>query len=62
LVAYYFPFVANDPITWIPSIWTILTFLSHLSIILWILVEIYQIPVVAYLRAMNRWRNGGISS
>ncbi|WP_414551252.1 hypothetical protein [Anabaena sp. CCY 0017] len=58
IVAYYFPPISHDPITWLPYIWTILTFLLHLSIILWIVVEIYQIPVVAYLRAINRWRNG----
>jgi hypothetical protein len=40
-----------------PYIWTLLTFLSHLSIIIWIFIEVYQIPVAAYLRAMNRWRN-----
>ncbi|WP_414528435.1 hypothetical protein [Nodularia chucula] len=58
LVAYYFPPVSDDPISWLPYIWTILTFLSHLSIILWIWVEIYQIPVGAYFRAINRWRSG----
>ncbi|MDH6059518.1 hypothetical protein NWP17_03545 [Chrysosporum bergii ANA360D] len=57
LVAYYLPPVSNDPITWLPCIWTILTFLLHLSIILWIIVEIYQFPVVAYLRVINRWRH-----
>ncbi|MCG6133705.1 MULTISPECIES: hypothetical protein [Nostocaceae] len=58
IVAYYFPPSVNAPITWIPYIWTILTFLSHLSIIGWIFIEVYQIPVVAYLRAINRWRTG----
>ncbi|AFY50893.1 hypothetical protein Nos7524_5169 [Nostoc sp. PCC 7524] len=57
IVAYYFPPSSHDPITWLPYIWTILTFLSHLSIIIWIFIEVYQIPVSAYLRAMNRWRN-----
>jgi hypothetical protein len=60
IAAYNFPPNINEPITWLPSIWTILTFLLHLVIIIWIFIEIYQIPVVAYLRAINRWRNGGI--
>ena len=60
IVAFYFPPSLHSPFSWIPYIWTILTFLSHFSIILWIIVEVYQIPVAAYFRAMNRWRNGEI--
>ncbi|MCM0592652.2 MAG: hypothetical protein HEQ35_27740 [Gloeotrichia echinulata IR180] len=62
IVACNFPPSLDAPITWLPSIWTILTFLLHLAIILWIFVEIYQIPLAAYLRAMNRWRNGETGS
>jgi hypothetical protein len=57
LVAYYFPPTANDFLSWLPYIWTILTFLSHLSIIIWIFIEVYQIPVAAYLRAIGNLRN-----
>jgi hypothetical protein len=57
IVAFYFPPSLDAPLTWIPYIWTILTFLSHLSIILWIIIEVYQIPVTAYFRAINQWRN-----
>jgi hypothetical protein len=60
IVAYYFPADLKEPITWTPYIWTVLTFLSHLSIIVWIVIEIYQIPVAAYLRAIARWRNRGM--
>ncbi|WP_071189537.1 hypothetical protein [Trichormus sp. NMC-1] len=56
--AYHFPPQINDPLTWVPSIWTALTFLSHLSIIIWIFIEVYQIPIMAYFRAITRWRNG----
>ena len=56
--AYYFPPIPNAPITWMPYIWTILTFLSHSAIIVWIFIEVYQIPIGAYLRAITRWRNG----
>jgi hypothetical protein len=57
LVAYYFPPSVNDIVSWLPYIWTILTFLSHLSIIIWIFIEVYQIPVAAYLRAIANLRN-----
>ncbi|BCL37079.1 hypothetical protein NSMS1_35260 [Nostoc sp. MS1] len=57
LVAYYFPPSTSDVVSWLPYIWTILTFLSHLSIIIWIFIEVYQIPVAAYLRAIGNLRN-----
>lgn len=55
IVAYYFPPHPHAPLTWIPYIWTVLTFLLHLAIILWIFIEIYQIPIAAYLRGISRW-------
>jgi hypothetical protein len=58
VVAYYFPPNPSALITWVPYIWTILTFFSHLSIMVWLFIEIYQIPVGAYFRAMRRWGNG----
>lgn len=56
--AYYFPPNPNIPLSWVPYIWTLLTFLLHLAIIGWIFIEVYQIPIGAYLRAIARWRNG----
>ncbi|WP_430794780.1 hypothetical protein [Trichormus azollae] len=58
--AYYFSPGRNVPFSGIPYIWTVLTFLSHLSIMIWIFIEVYQIPIGAYLRAINRWRDGVI--
>ncbi|MTJ51512.1 hypothetical protein FJR38_01840 [Anabaena sp. UHCC 0253] len=58
ITTYYFPPIPHDPVSWIPFIWTVLTFLSHLAIMVWILIEVYQIPIVAYLRAITRWRDG----
>jgi hypothetical protein len=58
VTAYYFPPHPDVPLSWLPSVWTVLTFLSHLGIIVWIFIEVYQIPIVAYLRAIPRWRNG----
>lgn len=55
--AYYFPPNPDIPLSWIPYVWTLLTFLLHLSIIIWILIEIYQIPIEAYWRAITQGRN-----
>jgi hypothetical protein len=57
ITAYYFPPHIYDPLSWIPFIWTALTFISHSAIIVWILIEVYQIPTIAYLRAITRWRH-----
>ncbi|MBK1988992.1 hypothetical protein A0J48_015840 [Sphaerospermopsis aphanizomenoides BCCUSP55] len=58
IAAYYFPPDPHVPLSWIPYIWTILTFLLHLAIMIWIFIEVYQIPIGSYLRAVSRWRNG----
>jgi hypothetical protein len=57
ITAYYFPPHPSSPLSWIPSIWTVLTFILHLAIIVWILIEVYQIPIMAYVRAMTRRRH-----
>jgi hypothetical protein len=54
IVAYNFPPNPETPLSWIPYIWTALTFLSHLAIIIWLLIEVYQIPVSAYWRAIQQ--------
>ncbi|MCP6761321.1 MAG: hypothetical protein NHB32_21885 [Fischerella sp. CENA71] len=53
-VAYIFPPHPYAPLSWVPYIWTVLTFISHFTIIVWLLIEIYQIPVRAYLRAIRQ--------
>ncbi len=55
LAVYYFPPAPNAPFFWFPYIWTGLTFLSHLSIILWLMIEFYQFPVGRYLSIMRRY-------
>ncbi|MDB9310830.1 hypothetical protein PN471_19810 [Aphanizomenon sp. CS-733/32] len=57
VTAYYFPPHSHVPLSWLPFVWTVLTFLSHLGIIIWIFLEVYQIPIIAYLRAITRWQN-----
>ncbi len=54
IIAYHLPPRADAPITWLPYIWTVLTFLSHFTIIFWLFVEIYQIPLTAYWRAIQQ--------
>ncbi|GAB1540427.1 hypothetical protein NUACC21_30960 [Scytonema sp. NUACC21] len=54
IVAYNFTPNPQTPLSWVPYIWTILTFASHLAIIVWLLIEVYQIPVRAYIRALQQ--------
>ncbi|TAF07141.1 MAG: hypothetical protein EAZ77_10675 [Nostocales cyanobacterium] len=56
--AYYFPPNPHVPLSWVPYIWTFLTFSLHLSIMIWIFIEVYQIPIRAYWRAIIQGRNG----
>lgn len=53
LVAYNFPPNPDVPLSWLPYIWTGMTFMSHLTIIIWLIIEIYQIPIRAYIRAVR---------
>jgi hypothetical protein len=55
--AYYFPPRPDIPLSWIPYTWTLLTFLLHLAIIIWIFIEVYQIPISTYWRAITHSRN-----
>lgn len=52
--AYAFPPLPDSPLSWLPTVWTGLTFFSHLTIVGWLVIEFYQFPVVAYLRAMRQ--------
>ena len=54
--AYLFPPVPGTPLAWLPTAWTLLTLLTHLGILLWLITEYYQFPVVMYLRAVIRQR------
>ena len=54
IVAYNFPPSPETPLSWLPYVWTALTFLLHLAIIIWLLIEVYQIPVGAYWRAIQQ--------
>lgn len=51
LTAYTFPPNPGSNLSWLPVVWTVLTFLSHLAIVSWLVIEFYQFPVWMYLRA-----------
>lgn len=53
MAAYTFPPTPDTTLSWLPAAWTGLTFLSHLAIVLWLVIEFYQLPIWAYLRV---WR------
>jgi len=54
LAAYYFPPTPGSRMSWLPTAWTALALVLHLSIVLWLVAEMYQLPVAAYLRVMRR--------
>jgi hypothetical protein len=53
-VAYFLPPTPGATLYWLPYIWTGLTFFSHLAIIVWLFIEVYQFPVGAYFRALRQ--------
>lgn len=54
LSVYFFPPLPGSRLSWLPVVWIILTFLSHLLCLLWLVVEYYQFPILRYLRLIRR--------
>ena len=52
--AYLFPSVNGSFLSWLPLVWTIVTFCAHLSCVIWLVIEYYQFPIVLYIRALKR--------
>lgn len=50
MAVYTFPPEPGSTLSWLPVAWIGLTFLSHLGIIGWLVMEFYQFPVWIYLR------------
>lgn len=50
LSALIFPPVSGTIWSWFPLIWTGLTFLSHLLLLLWLIAEAYQFPLLLILK------------
>ncbi|NEP80688.1 MAG: hypothetical protein F6K39_22445 [Okeania sp. SIO3B3] len=55
LTAYFYPPIPGTPLCWLPRVWTVLTFLFHLLIIVNIFIDYYQFPVRLYLKAVGRY-------
>jgi hypothetical protein len=54
LGAYIFPPIPGSSLSWVPAFWTVATFFGHLTIVLWLMVEYYQFPVLLFLKAWQR--------
>jgi hypothetical protein len=54
LGAYLFPPLPDSPLSWLPLAWVIITFLSHLFCLIWLVIEYYQFPIFLYIRAIKR--------
>jgi hypothetical protein len=52
--AYLFPPLPDSPLSWLPLVWLILTFFSHLFCLVWLVIEYYQFPIFLYIRAIKR--------
>lgn len=51
---YLFPPLPDSPLSWLPLFWSILTFLAHLSCLILLAIEYYQLPILLYVRALRR--------
>lgn len=54
--ALLFPPIPGSFLSWLPMLWTLLTFAAHLLCIAWLVVEYHQFPIGLYLRALARIR------
>ncbi|ERN41052.1 hypothetical protein KR51_00023090 [Rubidibacter lacunae KORDI 51-2] len=56
--AYLFPSDPSSALAWLPVVWTILTLVLHAACMVWLMMEYYQFPIVAHLRAVLRQSPG----
>jgi hypothetical protein len=54
LSAYVFPPDPSSALSWFPTAWTVLTFLSHLGLVMYLVGEYYQFPYRLYLQSTLR--------
>lgn len=58
--AYIFPPEDDSVGSWLPKFWSGLTFFSHLTFVLWLLAENYQLPFYMFLKVkLRNLRNQG---
>lgn len=48
--AYVFPPLPGSPWQWFPMVWVGMAFLSHLSCVVWLILEYYEVPSLMALR------------
>ena len=53
LGVYLFPPLPGSPLSWFPFFWIGLTFVSHLSCLIWLILEYYQFPLSLYFEALR---------
>jgi hypothetical protein len=49
-----FPPVSGSAWVWFPLIWASITLIAHLTMVIWMVTEAYQFPLLLYLR--TRWQ------
>lgn len=54
LSAYIFAPIPGTPLSWVPTFWIGLTFVTHFAFVVSVVIEYYQFPVLTYLQAMQR--------
>ena len=52
--AYLVPPLPDSPLSWFPIFWAFLTFFTHLFCLILLIVEYYQLPIMLYVRAVQR--------
>ncbi|NEO27933.1 MAG: hypothetical protein F6K03_13875 [Kamptonema sp. SIO4C4] len=52
--AYLFPPLPGSAFAWFPLAWTVLTFIAHLSCVVYLTIEYYQFPLGLYLRTVGQ--------
>lgn len=54
---WFFPPLPHDGWFWFPWLWTALTLISHAALVLWLLLEHYQVPAYVSLKvSLQRWQ------
>lgn len=58
LSSYLFPPLQGSPLSWFPTFWITLAFVSHFSLVTWVLLEHYQPPLYVSCKVMLQdWRD-----
>ncbi|HIK09277.1 MAG TPA: hypothetical protein IGS52_03245 [Oscillatoriaceae cyanobacterium M33_DOE_052] len=49
-----FPPLPGSPLSWFPDFWAVSAFFGHLTIVIWLVVEYYQFPLLVFFRVWRR--------